>query len=105
MTDYFDQGDLLGFLQSSRGYYGMHTVFPGIYWKKYPNAIQGRDLLKIATQVAAGMRHLAEKNIIHGALCARNALVGNGAADVKIYNYGSLMDSKVRKDECRCLYT
>ena len=77
----------------------MYTVSPGVGYKTHPCAVQGQDLLKMATQVAAGMNYLSEKKIIHRSLCARNVLVGTGL-QVKVYNYGSKVDSKVRVEVC-----
>lgn len=94
ITEYFAHGDLLGFLRASRGHHGMYTVLPGTGCKTYPCAVQGQDLLKIATQVAAGMDYLAGK-VTHRSLCARNVLVGTGL-QVKVYNYGPKADTEVR---------
>ena len=95
ITEYFAHGDLLGFLRASRGHFGMYAVSPGTGYKTQPCAVQGQDLLRIATQVAAGMCYLAEKRITHRSLCARNVLVGTGL-QVKVYNYGPKADSEVR---------
>lgn len=94
ITEYFAHGDLLGFLRSSRGHYGMYIVSPGTGYKTHPCTVQAQDLLKIATQVACGMNFLAEKKITHRSLCARNVLVGTGL-QVKVYNYGQKADSEV----------
>jgi len=75
----------------------MYTVFPGTGCKTHPCAVQGQDLLKIATQVASGMDYLAEKKVTHRTLCARNVLVGTGL-QVKVYNYGPKADTEVRMD-------
>ena len=77
----------------------MYTISPGTGCKTHMCAVQGQDLLKMATQVAAGMSYLAEKKITHRSLCARNVLVGTGL-QVKVYNYGPKTDSEVRI----CLY-
>lgn len=95
ITEYFAHGDLLGFLRASRGHYGMYTVSPGAGCKTHMCAVQGQDLLRMATQVAGGMKYLAEKKITHRSLCARNVLVGTGL-QVKVYNYGPKTDSEVR---------
>ena len=71
----------------------MYTVSPG--YKTQPCTVQGQDLLKMVTQVAAGMSYLAEKNVTHRSLCARNVLVGTGL-QLKVYNYGPKADTEVR---------
>lgn len=72
----------------------MYTISPGAGCKTHMCAVQGQDLLKMATQVAAGMNFLAEKKITHRSLCARNVLVGTGL-QVKVYNYGPKADTEV----------
>ena len=78
----------------------MYTVSPGIGYKTSPCTVQGQDLLKIGTQVAAGMSYLAEKKITHRCLCARNVLVSTGL-QVKVYNYGLKANSEVRICTCQ----
>ena len=95
ITEYFTHGDLLGFLRASRGHYGMYTVSPGAGSKTHLCTIQGQDLLRMVTQVAAGMSYLAEKKITHRSLCARNVLLSTGL-QVKVYNYGLKADTEVR---------
>ena len=73
----------------------MYTVSPGTGYKTQPCSVQGQDLLKMVTQVAAGMNYLAEKKITHRSLCACNVLVGTGL-HIKVYNYGPKADSDVR---------
>ena len=102
ITEYFAHGDLLGFLRASRGHYGMYTVSPGTGYKTHPCSVQGQDLLKMATQIAAGMNYLAEKKVAHRSLCARNVLVGTGL-QVKVYNYGPKPNAEVRMDNSVCL--
>ena len=75
----------------------MYTVSPGTGCKTHQCAVQGQDLLKMVTQIAAGMSYLTEKRITHRSLCARNVLVGTGL-QVKVYNYGPKADNEVRMD-------
>ena len=76
----------------------MYTVSPGTGCKTHQCAVQAQDLLKMATQVAAGMSYLAEKKITHRSLCACNVLVSTGL-QVKVYNYGPKTDSEVRMND------
>ena len=73
----------------------MYTVSPGTGYKTHPCSVQGQDLLKMVTQVAAGMNYLAEKKVTHRSLCARNVLVATGL-QVKVYNYGPKANAEVK---------
>ena len=77
----------------------MYTVSPGTGCKTHQCAVQGQDLLKMVTQVAAGMSYLAEKKVTHRSLCACNVLVGTGL-QLKVYNYGLKADTEVRMEGC-----
>jgi hypothetical protein len=88
VMEYMMHGDLLGFLRASRGHYGMYTVSPGFRNHQPPNLqLSSRDLLGIAAKVANGMRFLADRKIVHRALCCKNVLVGSGM-EIKIHNIG-----------------
>lgn len=54
------------------------------------NKLTQKDLLKMACDVAAGMMHLEQKNIIHRDLGARNLLVSeaDGKYHIKIADFG-----------------
>lgn len=88
VMEYMCHGDLLGFLRTTRGHTDMYSVFPGT--KKLPTHLKltSRDLLNIIRQVATGMQFLSEQKIVHGALRARNVLVGT-SMEVKIFNIGA----------------
>ncbi|XP_063959323.1 tyrosine kinase receptor Cad96Ca-like [Lytechinus pictus] len=76
-------GTLLTHLQTS-GVQSQPT-----YTNLKPNGVRIDEgtLLNLAWQVAKGMQFLASKNIIHGALCAHNVLLGE-RKECKISDYG-----------------
>lgn len=86
--EYMCHGDLLGFLRACRGHHDMYTVSPGNRYQPPSLQLCSQDLLNMATKIASGMRYLADRKIVHRALCTRNILVGSGM-DVKVYNVGS----------------
>jgi serine/threonine protein kinase len=88
VMEYMSHGDLLGFMRASRGHYSMYTVNPGLRNQQPPNLqLSSRDLLSISAKVASGMRFLADRKVVHRALCCKNILVAAGM-EIKIHNIG-----------------
>jgi len=61
---------------------------------KYENikcALNDRDLIKIALQIASGMQHLESKKCIHGDLAARNVLIDENKV-AKLGDFGLARD-------------
>ncbi|XP_064383166.1 fibroblast growth factor receptor 3-like [Halichondria panicea] len=88
VMEYMCHGDLLGFLRTSRGHNGRYTVSPGLGYQAPAINLYPRDLLNIGAKIANGMRYLADRKLVHRALCAKNVLVGANMS-IKIYNVGS----------------
>ncbi|XP_067029865.1 proto-oncogene tyrosine-protein kinase receptor Ret-like [Acropora muricata] len=72
ILEYMPYGDLLGYLQISRGHHDIYNSGE----KKPTSRLTDTDLLSFAWMIADGMSYLAGMRVVHQDLAARNILVG-----------------------------
>lgn len=88
IVEYCSNGDLQGFLRSSRGIYERY------YRTSYGGAVPDltcKMLLTFAWQIAKGMNHLSSMKVIHRDLAARNILVDDQLV-CKVSDFGFARD-------------
>jgi len=87
IIEFVPGGSLDNLLRSSR-VHNDHDDPPYInIWSRFTE----RELLRIASDIASGMRHLESKQCIHRDLACRNVLVGNGLV-AKVADFGMARD-------------
>lgn len=88
--EYMDLGDLAEVLrQNARPFNTIKSNSSKI--TTAGTLLDGRGLLSIALQIAAGMRYLASQRFVHRDLACRNCLVASGLV-VKIADFGMSRD-------------